>query len=63
MSAKFPRGGGGGGGGGAGPFLARSLISVIPITQLRMRVIKIVTFKGGHLIVEKESFNTIRNCY
>ena len=29
---------------------SQNIIGVAPITQLRTRVIKIVTFKGGHLM-------------
>ena len=36
-------------------------ICVAPITQLRTYVIKIVSFKGGHLNVLTVIFHTIRN--
>ena len=38
--------------------MVSNIIGVAPITQLRMFVIKIVTAKGGHLMI----FYTKRNC-
>ena len=38
-----------------------TFIGIAPITQLGTCVIKIVTFKGGHLS-GKSDFHAIRNC-